>query len=48
MVGSESPLSQQIIAQHGGNVVIKNGSDQKASLVITLPIPYRKQQASAE
>ena len=37
------PLSQQIIAQHGGNVVIKNGSDQQASLVITLPIPHRKQ-----
>ena len=36
------PLSQQIIAQHGGNVVIKNGSDQQASLVITLPISHRK------
>ena len=33
------PLSQQIIAQHGGNVVIKNGSDQQKSLVITLPLP---------
>jgi signal transduction histidine kinase len=33
------PLSQQIISQHGGNVVIKNGGDQLASLVITLPIP---------
>jgi len=33
------PLSQQIIAQHGGNVVIKNGSNQQASLVITLPMP---------
>jgi K+-sensing histidine kinase KdpD len=33
------PLSQQIIAQHGGNVVIKNGSDRQASLVITLPMP---------
>jgi signal transduction histidine kinase len=35
------PLSQQIIAQHGGNVVIKNGSDRQASLVITLPMPHR-------
>jgi signal transduction histidine kinase len=42
------PLSQQIIAQHGGNVVIKNGSDQQVSLVITLPISHRKRQASAE
>lgn len=33
------PLSQQIISQHGGNVVIKNGSKQKAILVITLPMP---------
>lgn len=33
------PLSQQIITQHGGNVVIKNGSNQQASLVITLPMP---------
>jgi signal transduction histidine kinase len=33
------PLSQQIISQHGGNVVIKNGCDQPASLIITLPIP---------
>ena len=33
------PLSQQIIAQHGGNVVIKNGSHRQASLVITLPMP---------
>lgn len=33
------PLSQQIISQHGGNVVIKNGSDQMASLVISLPLP---------
>jgi signal transduction histidine kinase len=33
------PLSQQIISQHGGNMVIKNGCDQLASLVITLPIP---------
>ena len=33
------PLSQQIIAQHGGNVVIKNGSDQQTSLVISLPMP---------
>ena len=33
------PLSQQIISQHGGNVVIKNGNDQRASLIITLPIP---------
>jgi PAS domain S-box-containing protein len=33
------PLSQQIIAQHGGNVVIKNGSNRQASLVITLPMP---------
>jgi PAS domain S-box-containing protein len=35
------PLSQQIIAQHGGNVVIKNGSDRQTSLVITLPMPRR-------
>jgi PAS domain S-box-containing protein len=33
------PLSQQIISQHGGNVVIKNGSKQEAILVITLPMP---------
>ena len=33
------PLSQQIISQHGGNVVIKNGSKQQAILVITLPMP---------
>lgn len=33
------PLSQQIISQHGGNVVIKNSSDQLASLVISLPLP---------
>jgi PAS domain S-box-containing protein len=33
------PLSQQIIGQHGGNVVFKNGSDQRTSLIITLPIP---------
>lgn len=33
------PLSQQIITQHGGSVVIKNGCDQQTSLVITLPIP---------
>jgi len=32
------PLSQQIIAQHGGNVVIKNGSNRQSSLVITLPM----------
>ena len=31
------PLSQQIIAQHGGNVVFKNGPGQQSSLVITLP-----------
>ena len=35
------PLSQQIITQHGGNVVIKNGSDQQTSLVITLPMPRK-------
>jgi PAS domain S-box-containing protein len=34
------PLSQQIISQHGGNAVIKDGANQGASLVITLPI-YR-------
>jgi PAS domain S-box-containing protein len=33
------PLSQQIIAQHGGNMVIKNGNDQQATLIITLPMP---------
>jgi signal transduction histidine kinase len=33
------PLSQQIIAQHGGNVVFKNGPEQQASLIITLPVP---------
>ena len=33
------PLSQQIVSQHGGNLVIKNGGDQLASLVINLPIP---------
>ena len=38
------PLSQQIISQHGGNVVIKNGDDQRASLIITLPIPRSSQQ----
>ncbi len=38
------PLSQQIISQHGGNVVIRNGNDQRASLVITLPIARSSQQ----
>jgi len=38
------PLSQQIISQHGGNVVIRNGNDQRASLIITLPIPRSSQQ----
>jgi nitrogen-specific signal transduction histidine kinase len=38
------PLSQQIISQHGGNVVIRNGNDQRASLVITLPIARSNQQ----
>lgn len=38
------PLSQQIISQHGGNVVIKNGNDQRASLVISLPIPHSTQR----
>jgi signal transduction histidine kinase len=38
------PLSQQIISQHGGNVVIRNGNDQRASLVITLPLPRSSQQ----
>ena len=33
------PLSQQIISQHGGNVVIKNGNEQRASLIISLPLP---------
>ena len=33
------PLSQQIIAQHGGNIVFKNGSNQEATLIVTLPIP---------
>jgi signal transduction histidine kinase len=33
------PLSHQIIAQHGGNVVFKNNSEQKSSLIITLPVP---------
>jgi PAS domain S-box-containing protein len=37
------PLSQQIISQHGGNVVIRNGNNQRASLVITLPIPRSSQ-----
>jgi PAS domain S-box-containing protein len=37
--GIGMPLSQQIIAQHGGNVVFKNGLEQKASLIITLPAP---------
>jgi PAS domain S-box-containing protein len=32
------PLSQQIITQHGGSVVFRNGSDQAASLIITLPV----------
>jgi hypothetical protein len=32
-------LSQQIISQHGGNVVIKNGSKQESILMITLPMP---------
>jgi signal transduction histidine kinase len=35
------PLSQQIIAQHGGSVVIKNGSNRQSCLVITLPMPRR-------
>ncbi|MEJ2233302.1 MAG: PAS domain-containing protein [Syntrophobacterales bacterium] len=38
------PLSQQIISQHGGNVVIRNGNDQRASLIITLPIARSSQQ----
>ena len=38
------PLSQQIISQHGGNVVIRNGNDQRATLVITLPIPRSSQR----
>jgi signal transduction histidine kinase len=38
------PLSQQIISQHGGNVVIRNGNDQRASLIITLPLPRSSQQ----
>ena len=38
------PLSQQIISQHGGNVVIRNGNDQRASLVITLPIARSSQR----
>ena len=33
------PLSQQIITQHGGHMVFKNGSDQRTSLIITLPVP---------
>jgi PAS domain S-box-containing protein len=32
------PLSQQIITQHGGNVVFKNGYNHQASLIITLPV----------
>jgi PAS domain S-box-containing protein len=32
------PLSQHIISQHGGNVVIKDTACQRASLIITLPI----------
>lgn len=38
------PLSQQIIAQHGGSVVLKNGSGQRDSLVITLPVPSTDHQ----
>ncbi|UCF01297.1 MAG: PAS domain-containing protein [Deltaproteobacteria bacterium] len=38
------PVSQQIISQHGGNVVIRNSNDQHASLIITLPIPRSSQQ----
>ncbi|MFP3870936.1 MAG: PocR ligand-binding domain-containing protein [Syntrophobacteria bacterium] len=32
------PLSQQIIAEHGGNVVFRNGFDRHPSLVISLPV----------
>ena len=39
--GVAFPLSQQIISEHGGNVVFKNGCDQLAALVITLPIVTR-------
>ena len=38
------PLSQHIISQHGGNVVMRNGNDQRASLLITLPIALSSQQ----
>ena len=38
------PLSQHIISQHGGNVVMRNGNDQRASLLITLPITPSSQQ----
>ena len=38
------PLSQQIISQHGGNLVMNNGNDQRASLTITLPIPRSSQR----
>jgi K+-sensing histidine kinase KdpD len=37
-------LSQQIIAQHGSKVVVKNGSNRQASLVITLPMPHQIQE----
>jgi len=32
------PLSQQIISQHGGNVVIRDVANHRTSLVITLPV----------
>jgi PAS domain S-box-containing protein len=32
------PLSQQIITEHGGNVVFRNGFERQPSLLITLPL----------
>jgi nitrogen-specific signal transduction histidine kinase len=39
------PLSQQIITQHGGNVVFKNGGSRQASLVINLPLSTNRQES---
>jgi PAS domain S-box-containing protein len=38
------PLSQQIITEHGGNVVFKKEYNKPTSLVITLPIPSSERE----
>jgi PAS domain S-box-containing protein len=38
------PLSQQIITQHGGNVVFKNGGSRQASLIINLPVTTNRRE----